>query len=295
MTELSGQEHQTAQGGPVGVDPALQANRRKRRGWTERVLTLVLALLLAALIVSVTRNDRFGWGTVADYMFSSAVLRGVMWTLALTGLSAAIAAPIGVVLAVMRLSKASLAQRVSWTYVWFFRSIPGLVQLLFWFNIAALYPTLKFGIPFGPSLWEANANTVITPLIAAVVGLTLHEAAYFAEIFRGSLLSVDEGQSEAGRALGMSPSLILRRITLPQATRVAIPASAGQVIHLLKATSLVSVIGMTDLLWSVQLVYFRTFQTVPLLIVACIWYLVITSALGVVQSWLEKRYGRGNS
>jgi polar amino acid transport system permease protein len=259
------------------------------------VSTLLLAAVLLSAAWSVVRNERFEWGVVGDYLFASNVLRGVLWTLALTGMAAALAAPIGVVLALMRLSRSPIAQKVSWTYIWFFRSIPGLVQLLFWFNIAAVYPKLGITIPFGPTLWEANANTLITPLIAAVVGLTLHEAAYFAEIFRGSLLSVDDGQSEAGRALGMAPWLVLRRIVLPQATRVAIPAAAGQVIHLLKATSLVSVISMTDLLWSVQLVYFRTFQTIPLLIVACIWYLVITSALGVLQSWLERRYGRGSA
>jgi polar amino acid transport system permease protein len=169
------------------------------------------------------------------------------------------------------------------------------VQLIFWFNLAALLPELSLGLPYGHEFVVFDTNLLITPLAAAVLGLGLNEAAYMAEIVRSGLLSVDEGQSEAAHALGMNRRLTLMKITLPQAMRVIIPPTGSQTISMLKTTSLVSVIALPELLYSAQTIYSRTFQTIPLLVVASIWYLIVTSILSIGQSFLEKRYARGTT
>ena len=168
---------------------------------------------------------------------------------------------------------------MSWLYIWIFRGTPVLVQLLFWNFIAALYPTISLGVPFGgPELIHADANTLITPFAAALLGLGLNEAAYMAEIVRAGIISVDAGQSDAAHALGMTRLQTMRRIVLPQAMRVIVPPTGNEAISMLKTTSLVSVIAFTDLLYSVQLIYSANYQQVPLLLVACIWYLVVHDA-----------------
>jgi polar amino acid transport system permease protein len=188
---------------------------------------------------------------------------------------------LGVVLAVMRLSKSTLLSGCSWLYIWFFRGTPLLIQLIFWFNLSALFP-------------GTNVNALVTPYVAALLGLTLNEAAYMAEIVRGGLLGVDRGQTEAAQALGIGPNRILLGIVLPQAMRVIVPPTANQTIAMLKNTSLVSVLGVADLLHSAQVIYSRTFETIPLLIVASLWYLVITTVLGVGQHYVERYFGRGS-
>jgi polar amino acid transport system permease protein len=164
------------------------------------------------------------------------------------------------------------------------------VQLLFWYNIAALYPVITFGLPFV----ALNANQIVTPMTAAILGLALNEAAYMSEIMRAGLLSVDQGQSEAANALGLSRMQTLRRIILPQAMRVIIPPTGNETIGMLKTTSLVSVLAVADLLYSAQIIYSRNFQTIPLLIVASIWYLVVTTILTIGQYYLERHFARGN-
>jgi polar amino acid transport system permease protein len=198
------------------------------------------------------------------------------------------------VLAVMRLSDNPIASTVSWAYIWFFRGTPLLVQLVFWYNLSALYPSLDLGIPFGgPAFLHANANSIITPVVAALFGLALNEAAYMAEIVRSGILSVDEGQVEAAQALGMRRSQAMRRIVLPQAMRVIIPPTGNQVISMLKTTSLVSVVAVADLMYTVQTISAETFKTIPLLICASLWYLLVTSVLSVGQYHLERRFSRG--
>jgi polar amino acid transport system permease protein len=200
-----------------------------------------------------------------------------------------------VILAVMRLSDNPLLSGSSWLYIWFFRGTPVLVQLLVWFNLAFLYPKISFGIPFGPSWVSANANSLITPLTAAILGLGLNEGAYMAEIVRAGILSVEHGQTEAAQALGMSRGLTLRRIILPQAMRVIIPPTGNETISMLKTSSLASVITVTELLYAVQLIYSVNFKTIPLLIVASIWYLILTSLLTVGQFYVERRFARGSA
>ncbi len=257
------------------------------------VAALVVAVLAAMLVHSLITNPNFGWPTVGQYLFDPAVLAGLRNTAVLTALAMVIGIGGGLLLAVMRLSPNPLLTVAASGYIWLFRGTPVITQLIFWNFLAALYPTLSLGIPFGPQFVTVDTNTLITVFVASLLGLGLNEAAYMAEIIRGGILSVDEGQSEAAGALGMTRALTLRRIVLPQALRVIIPPTGNETIAMLKTTSLVVVIAYYELMTSVQQIYSRTFQTIPLLIVAAIWYLTLTSLLSVVQSRIERRVGRG--
>jgi polar amino acid transport system permease protein len=204
----------------------------------------------------------------------------------------AIGIVLGLGLAIARLSTDRLASSLASLFIWFFRGTPLLVQLIFWYNLSTLFPELSLAIPFGPSLASWETNSVITPMTAAIVGLALNEAAYMAEIIRGGLLSVDRGQFETAEAFGMTKARALWRIIIPQAMRSIVPPTGNQLISMIKATSLVSVIAMADLLYSVQSIYNRTFEIVPMLLVAVLWYLFITSILNLGQSYIEAYYGR---
>jgi polar amino acid transport system permease protein len=240
-------------------------------------------------------ETRYGWGVVGDYLFSRLVFEGVYVTLELTLIAMVVGAIGGVLLAVMRLSANPILSGVSWIYIWFFRGTPVLVQLYFWVFISYLFPHLTLGVPFGPAILHLDPNTLVTAFLAASVGLGLNEAAYTAEIVRAGILSVDFGQSEAAQSLGMSKVLIMRRIVLPQAMRVIIPPMGNETISMLKTTSLASAIGVTELLRTVNNIYARTYQTVPMLIVACIWYVAITSVLTFGQYYVERYFARGSS
>jgi polar amino acid transport system permease protein len=260
--------------------------------WVATALLVVVAL---AVIRSAATNPRFGWGTVGDYLFTGRVLQGLVVTLELTVIAMVVGIVLGIVLAVMRLSPNPLISGVSWLYIWFFRGTPVLVQILFWNYISALYPQLDLGIPFGPSFIHADANELIKPFAAAILALGLNEGAYMAEIVRAGILSVDEGQVDASKALGMTRLQTMRRIVLPQAMRVIIPPTGNETIAMLKTSSLVSVIATTELLYSVQLIYAVNYRTIPLLIVASIWYLVVTTVLSIGQYYVERRYGRSGA
>jgi polar amino acid transport system permease protein len=240
-------------------------------------------------------EPRFQWAIIGHYFGSASVLRGLVVTIELTVIAMAIGIVFGIVLAVMRLSVNPLVSGFSWLYVWFFRGTPVLVQLLFWYALSYVYPELTLGIPFGPAFVHFNANVLITPFVAGVMGLALNEAAYMAEIVRAGIQSVDLGQTEAAQSLGMSRLMTLRRIVLPQAMRLIIPPTGNETISMLKTSSLASVVTVTELLLSVQNIYSRTYQTVPLLIVASLWYLIVTSVLTVGQYYVERRYARGST
>jgi polar amino acid transport system permease protein len=254
---------------------------------------IAIVYLAAALGRSIATNPRFQWSLVGDYFVSSRVLHGLVVTIELTAISMAIGIVLGTLLAVMRLSPNPLVAGASWFYIWLFRGTPVLVQILFWSFISALYPRLSLGIPLGPQFAHFSANAVITPFIAGVLALGLNEAAYMAEIVRAGIISVEEGQTEAAQALGMTRLQTMRRIVLPQAMRVIIPPTGNETISMLKTTSLVSVIATTELLYSVQLIYAVNYRTIPLLIVASIWYLIVTTVLTVGQYYLERHFGRG--
>ncbi|MEV0601417.1 amino acid ABC transporter permease [Streptomyces sp. NPDC050315] len=261
--------------------PAPRIVPRRRTGqWAAAALVLALLALAAT---SVVRNDAFQWDVVAGYFLTTAVLRGLGLTLWLTALVMVLGFALGTLLAAMRLSANPVLRSVAWGYVWLFRSMPILVQLLFWFNIGALYPHI-LGI---------KTVNLLGPLTVALIGLTLHEAAYAAEVVRGGILSVDRGQLEAAQSLGLSRWRRGLRIVLPQAMRSIVPPAGNMLIGTLKGTSIVSVIAVQDLLYSVQLVYHRTYQVIPLLLVATLWYVLITSLLSVGQYYLERHYARG--
>jgi polar amino acid transport system permease protein len=200
----------------------------------------------------------------------------------------AIGIVLGLLLAIARMSKDRLAWSISALFIWFFRGTPLLVQLIFWYNLSTLFPRISIGI----ASWDTN--DLISPLTAAVLGLALNEAAYMAEIIRGGLLSVDKGQAETAEAFGMTRGRALRRVIIPQAMKSIVPPTGNQLISMIKATSLVSVIAMADLLYSVQSIYNRTFEIIPLLMVAVLWYLLITSILNVGQGMIERYYARGD-
>jgi polar amino acid transport system permease protein len=265
-----------------------------RRPW-RWIAAAIVAVVAVAIVHSVATNPRFRWGIVGHYLFDSRILHGVQITLELTVVAMVIGIAGGVGLAVMRLSPNPLVSGASWLYIWFFRGTPLLVQVLFWNFIGALYPRIDLGIPFGPAFIHANANSLLKPFIVSILALGLNEAAYMSEIVRAGFISVDAGQTEAAASLGMGRLLTLRRIVLPQAMRVIIPPTGNETISMLKNTSLVSVIAYTELLYSVQLIYSVSYQTIPLLIVASIWYLAMTSLLYVGQYFIERHYGRGFS
>ena len=260
-----------------------------RHPWTW-VASAAVLMVAAGALFSVATNAAFQWPVVAEYLFDAQILLGLGRTLELTVLAMSIGLVLGTVLAVMRLSANPLLSTLSWAYIWVFRSVPALVQLIFWYNFGALYPVIALRVPWGPTLFSASANTLITPMFAALAGLGLAQAAYTAEVVRAGIVSVPHGQTRAAKALGMGPFTIFRRIVFPQAMRVIIPPVGNEVISMVKNTSLVSVIALAELLYTAQLIYARTYETIPLLIVASLWYLLIVSVLSVGQHALERRY-----
>lgn len=259
-----------------------------------RIATVLLSIFLILLFSSFVTNPRYSWGVVIHYLFAEQILKGLSLTLGLTAISMTIGSILGLLLALMRLSMSPLLRTTSAVYIWFFRGTPLLVLLIIFYNISYLYPHVVLAIPFGPVIWDVNVNAIVTPTVAAILAFSLNEAAFMCEVFRGGLLSVNKGQAEAAQALGMPDYLVMTRIIIPQAMRFVLPPIGNQVISLLKATSLVSVVSSADLLYSAQTIYAETYQTVPLLFVAAIWYLFLTSILTVVQRSIERRYGRGS-
>lgn len=257
------------------------------------ILWVVTLIVSANFLWIIANNKNFGWPIVAKWFTEASILRGLYTTLGLTVVAMVIGTFIGLLLAIARLSNDRLAKGAAGLYIWFFRGTPLLVQLIFWYNMSTLFPELSITIPFGPTLASWNTNDVITPMVAAIAGLALNEAAYMAEIIRAGLLSVDRGQFETAEAFGMTRARALRRIIIPQAMKSIVPPTGNQLISMIKATSLVSVIAMADLLYSAQAVYNRTFEVIPMLMVAVIWYLFITSILNVGQGFIERYYARG--
>jgi len=257
-------------------------------------LWIVIALVVVDFAWIIASNKNFGWPVVAQYFFDPTVIKGLYVSLGLTVVAMILGVVLGLVIAIARMSDDKLASSFASLFIWFFRGTPLLVQLIFWYNMSTLFPAISLSIPFGPTLISWDTNSVITPMTAAVVGLALNEAAYMAEIIRGGLLSVDRGQAETAQAFGMTKGRALWRIIIPQAMRSIVPPTGNQLISMIKATSLVSVIAMADLLYSVQSIYNRTFEIIPMLMVAVIWYLLITSVLNIGQSYIEAYYGRSD-
>src|SRR3569832_2221014 len=237
----------------------------RRREYGRWFVDVVLVLVVGGIAWSAFTNPRFQWDVVLKYLTNARILRGLLVTLELTVIAMTLGVALGVVLSLLTLARDRWLRAFAGAYIWLFRGTPLLVQLIFWFNISALYPEFRIGIPGGPVLATFSGNA-ITPFMAAAIGLTLHEAAYMAEIVRGGVLSVGQGQTEAALSIGMTHLQAFRRITLPQALRAIVPATGNQGILMLKTTSLVSVIALPELLYSAQFIYARTFEIVPLLV-----------------------------
>ena len=258
------------------------------------VAAVIVAIFVAMLIHGMVTNPNFDWSTVWKYLFNEHVLDGIKWTLLLTVYAMVLATILAIILAVMRKSSNPVLRWVSWFFIWFFRGTPVYTQLVFWGLLSVLIPKLAIGIPFGPEFWSIDTKTVLNATVATVLGLGLNEAAYLSEIVRAGIEAVDPGQEEAAKALGMPPSMIMRRIVLPQAMRIIVPPTGNETIGMLKTTSLALAVPFTlELQFATNAIANRIYKTIPLLIVACIWYLVITSVLMVIQAQLEKHFGKG--
>jgi len=280
---------------PPGIDLDRLAARsvlplRHPGRWIATALVLLLLLNFGETLFT---NPSWEWAKVGKWFFSPAIITGLQLTLAATAISAVVSFLGGIVIALGRLSTNPVLSTLSWLYVWLFRSVPLILVLIFLFNLGNLYPTIGIGIPFGPQ-WEVKTVTVLSDLTLGVIGLSLSEIAYSGEIVRAGILSVDHGQHEAAKALGIPRGRQFRRIVLPQALRSIVPAYVNQIIGLLKASSLLFYVSLLDLFGVVQNLG-STYPTdiIPLLVVATIWYLILTSLVSIVQYYVERFYARG--
>ncbi|MFD0773064.1 amino acid ABC transporter permease [Streptomonospora algeriensis] len=296
-----------APGAPAGQSPPEPVKAVPVRHPGRWIAAAVLVVLSAMFVHMLVTNPAFDWPFLFEQMFSSPVLVGVRTTVILAAVSMAIGVAIGIVVAVMRLSDNPVLVTVAWVYTWFFRAVPRIVLCVLFGNVAILYQTIEFGIPFdnywlpllgfsdGARFYSVPMETLLSPFVAAVIALSLSQGAYMAEIVRAGLLSVDKGQTEAAQALGMNQGLVLRRITLPQALRVIIPPTGNEATAIMKDTSLVSAIPLTtELFFQLQQIGARTFNLFPMLVAACLWYLAITSLMMVGQYYLERGFNRSS-
>jgi polar amino acid transport system permease protein len=258
------------------------------------IAAALVTLLVGGLVLILASTETMQWDVVGDYLFSPEVLEGVRNTIVMTVLCMIVGMVLGTLVAVMRLSPNPVLTGVAALYQWFFRGTPTLVQLIFWFNLSSIFPYFYLQVG-GVELIDIDTNVLMTPLVAAILGLGLNFGAYYSEVVRAGILSVDEGQTDAAAAYGLSRYQTLRRIVLPQAMRVIIPPTGNELIGMLKWTSLASIVGYTELLRSVGNVYNVTYQVIPLLVVAALWYLFLTSVLTIGQYFLEKRFARGST
>jgi polar amino acid transport system permease protein len=273
--------------------PAAQRVIPLRHPW-RWVLTALVLVVLAQVAHGLVTNPFFQWDRFRYWFLRPAILQGLLVTLKVTAWSAVLGLLGGVLLALARLSRSPVLRAASWVYVWLFRSVPLIVVLLFLYNFSALYSRLSLGVPFGPGFVHVRESKLATDMVVAVVGVSLNEAAYAAEVVRAGVLSVDQGQQEAAAALGLPRGYQFTRIVLPQALRAIVPSYVNQLIGLIKGTSLVFYVSLLDLFGKVQTMD-STYpgDVVPLLLVATVWYVILTSVVSVVQFYVERHYSRG--
>lgn len=256
--------------------------------------TVLAVALIALALHSILTNPRWGWPVFAEWFLSPPVLSGLARTLVLTLLGAVFGFALGALVAFARLSRSRLLSASAWAFVWLFRSIPLIVLLLILNNLGYLYEHVRLGVPFTDIVWfDAPTTDLISPFAAAVLGLTLNHAAFSAEVIRGGILSVDQGQLEAAAALGLPHGRQTARIVLPQAMRAILPTAFNDLIVLAKGTSMVYVLAMPELFYTVQVIYRRNLEVIPLLMVATVWYLIILTVLSAIQVQVERHYARG--
>ncbi|MQY26826.1 amino acid ABC transporter permease [Nocardia aurantia] len=276
--------------GPSDDDSLVVARTRHPWRWVVAAVALVLVAQFAHGLIT---NPGWDWPTFRLYFTAHSVLTALKVTLELTFWGTLLGFLLGGVVAIARLSRIPVLQVIAWAYVWAFRSIPLIVQLLFWFNLAYLYKRLSLGVPFGPAFVTFDVNQVLSGFSAAVIGLALHQAAYSAEIIRAGVISVDAGQLEAAKSLGLPWHRQFFTIIVPQAMRGILPNAANEVISLFKGTSIVSVMAIAELFYQVQVIYGRSGRVVPLLMVATVWYIVLTTVLSIVQYYIERHFAKG--
>ena len=268
---------------------------RLRHPW--RIISAGLIVIwVVAFITDAAGREAYDWSAYREYVFDPRILKATVITLQLTAYSMLIAISLGVILAVLRQSPNPVFKAVSWVFIWIFRGTPVYVQLVFWGLLSTIYPTLFFGAPFGGPGFSIDISQSSSLFWIAVVGLGLNEAAYMAEIVRAGLLSVDDGQEEAAKALGMKWWATMRHIIIPQAMRIIIPPTGNEIISMLKTTSLVTAVPVSsDLYTRSRDISAETFNPIPMLLIASTWYLLITTILMVAQYFLEKRFARGHA
>ncbi|MHA6695640.1 amino acid ABC transporter permease [Homoserinimonas sp. A520] len=264
------------------------------RHWSQWVIAAIIVLFLADFVHSLVLNEKIHWPSFGEYLFRPDVLSGVVTTLQLAVICMVLGSILGTLLAVAKLSSNKLLQTVANAYIWFFRGMPLLVLILICGNWGIISETIGISVPFTDiELISQLTRHVVTPFGAAVVALSLHEAAYMAEVVRGGIISVDRGQSEAAQALGMTDRKALTRIVLPQAGRIIVPPTGNQFITLVKSTALVEVIAAQELMTAATTIAYNTYRVMEALFVAAFWYLIIIAVLSVGQHFLEKHFGKG--
>lgn len=260
--------------------------------WGQLATGSIAILMLALMTLAIGRNQSVQWSEIPRYMIDPVILGGVILTLELTAGAMVAGIIIGCLVAVMATRQNIVLKAIAVAFVWWFRGVPLIVQIFFWFNIALFVPEIGFGS------WSVSVNDIVTPAFAGFLALGLHEAANMSEIIRSGLTAVDRGQREAASSLGLRPLQTLRTVVLPQAIRLIVPPTGNQAIGMLKASAIVSVIGMQDLLTQAQAIYARNFLVIELLCVASLWYLGITTIASIGQHYLERKLapkGRSNS
>lgn len=278
--------------GPI-IDPKAPPKLRHPPRKGQWLLAALLGLIIISGLTSLYNNENLDVDTIARYLFSGPVLRGVLVTITLTVIGMVVGIALGVIVALMRMSRNPVLAYAASLYVWIFRSIPQLVQIIFWGFFAALYPRIVIGVPFtSVTFVDVRTSSILSAFWASAISLIVIEIAYAAEVIRGGMLAVDPSLRQAARSLGLSNVLTLRKIILPLAMPPIIPPMGNNLVNLLKATSLVSVIGGAELLKAVQDVYAQNFQVIPLLAVAALWYLALTAVLSGGLYALERRFGR---
>lgn len=272
---------------------APDAPRRHRPHYVTDIVAIAVVLVALLLVLQAVTNPNFGWPTIAEYFFDPRIIAGLGMTLLITLLSMIIAIVFGLLIANMRLSKNPILKSTSWLYVWLFRSVPTLVLLLLIFNISLLIPRLVLGVPFGPEFFSIQTQDLINGFVAAVAVFGFQQAAYTSEIIRSALIAIPPGQHEAAAAIGMKPAQRMIVVIIPQALRIALPPIANDTINLMKSTSLLAFIAVSDLLYSVQQIYTQNYKIIPLLMVACFWYVILVSILSIGQAMLESYLATG--
>jgi polar amino acid transport system permease protein len=270
-----------------GAFPSLASLARRRAPRLGRWVAAALCVLVLLFIARAFAIGRIEWKYVGMFLTAPVILQGLANTLVLTVAAMVLGIALGLLAALMRLSQNPVASATAAGYIWFFRGTPVYLQLLIWFNLALVFPTL--GIP---GLWEAKTVTVMTPFLSALLGLGICQGAYTAEVIRGGILSIDAGQYEAGQAIGMTRGQVMRHVILPQTLRVITPPVGNEVISMLKSTSLAAVVSFGELIHSASLIYFVNNRVIELLIVCAIYYLIAVSILTLLQRRLENWLGR---